>query len=186
MLDPGNDFLPPPISPSISSPSSSDLDTESTGSFFPDRSTSLGTLMGVSAFPPIIFSTPSHRRNAAPPENNPGKSKKRNTKAAVESLLRRRRSWWGRLCSDQELRPSKLGEFLEVERRFGDGAIFSVDGVGMEVGGYDQGINANGRVLFADGRVLPPETVAGEECSPAANGGGGLCRFSVSLPGICS
>ncbi|ERM94158.1 uncharacterized protein At3g17950 [Amborella trichopoda] len=39
------------ISPSISSPSSSDLDTESTLSFFEERSTSLGALMGVSVAP---------------------------------------------------------------------------------------------------------------------------------------
>ncbi|KAG8072279.1 hypothetical protein GUJ93_ZPchr0006g45021 [Zizania palustris] len=38
-----------PTSPSAeTSPSSSDVDTESTGSFFRDRSTTLGTLMGVS------------------------------------------------------------------------------------------------------------------------------------------
>lgn len=81
------------------------------------------------------------------------------------------------------MKPSKLGEFLEVERRFGD-AIFSVDGVGgVELGNYS-GEN-NGRVLFADGRVLPPATGGEERCSPAANCGGGLCRFSVSLPGIC-
>ncbi|MCO5594998.1 hypothetical protein L7F22_049035 [Adiantum nelumboides] len=40
--------------PSISSFSSSDLDTESTGSFFPERSTTLGTLIG-------IHSRPGHR-----------------------------------------------------------------------------------------------------------------------------
>ncbi|MCO5582223.1 hypothetical protein L7F22_036115 [Adiantum nelumboides] len=40
--------------PSISSSSSSDLDTESTGSFFPERSTTLGTLIG-------IHSRPGHR-----------------------------------------------------------------------------------------------------------------------------
>ncbi|KAL1827226.1 hypothetical protein ACET3Z_005638 [Daucus carota] len=97
--------------------------------------------MGVSAFRPIIFSTLSHWRNVALPENNPDKSKKINTKAAVKSLLRRRRSWWGRLCSDQWLRLSKLDKFLEVERRFSDGAIFSLDGMGMEVGGYNQGVN---------------------------------------------
>ncbi|CAA6664807.1 unnamed protein product [Spirodela intermedia] len=45
-----------PSSPTISSPSSSDLDTESTGSFFPDRSTTLGTLMGVS-----LIETPAAR-----------------------------------------------------------------------------------------------------------------------------
>lgn len=101
----------------------------------------------------------------------------------MENLLRRRRSWWGRLCSDQEIKPSKLGEFLEVERRFGDDAIFSVDGGGLEMGNYS-GEN-NGRVLFADGRVLPPE-MGREECSPAASCGGGLCRLSGSLPGICS
>lgn len=109
---------------------------------------------------------------------------KRGTRSGVEGLLRKRRGWWGRLCSDQEVKPSKLGEFLEVERRFGD-AIFSVDGVGgVELGNYS-GEN-NGRVLFADGRVLPPASGGEERCSPAANCGGGLCRFSVSLPGICS
>ncbi|KAK1405297.1 Signal recognition particle family protein [Heracleum sosnowskyi] len=175
MLDPAHDLYPPPTSPTISSPSSSDLDTESTGSFFPDRSTSLGTLMGVSSFPPIIFSTPSQPT----PIIHPLKSK--SNKTATRALLKRRRTWWGRLCSDQELKPSKLGEFLEVERRFGDGAIFSVDGVVGDYGG-----ESNGRVLFADGRVLPPMNGGGDECSPAANCGGGLCRFSVSLPGICS
>ncbi|WOH14319.1 hypothetical protein DCAR_0933838 [Daucus carota subsp. sativus] len=64
--------------PSISHPSFSDLNTESAASFFTDR-TSLDTLMGVSAFCPIIFSTPSHNRNAALPVNNPGKSKEINS-----------------------------------------------------------------------------------------------------------
>ncbi|KAG4978743.1 hypothetical protein JHK82_038027 [Glycine max] len=36
-------------SPSSSTDSSSDLDTESTGSFFPDQSITLGSLMGVSS-----------------------------------------------------------------------------------------------------------------------------------------
>lgn len=79
------------------------------------------------------------------------------------------------------MKPSKLGEFLEVERRFGDDAVFSVDGVGVEVGSYGGENN-----LFADGRVLPPANRGEEGCSPAGSGGGGLCRFSVSLPGICS
>lgn len=56
--------------------------------------------------------------------------------------------------------------------------------MGVEVGNY--GGENNGRVLFADGRVLPPATGGGDECSPPANCGGGSCRFSVSLPGICS
>ncbi|EEE65473.1 hypothetical protein OsJ_20864 [Oryza sativa Japonica Group] len=49
-MDLDADMIPSSPSADYSSPSSSDLDTESTGSFFPDRSTTLGTLMGVSAF----------------------------------------------------------------------------------------------------------------------------------------
>ncbi|CAA3033289.1 Hypothetical predicted protein [Olea europaea subsp. europaea] len=44
-MDPANDLLA--SSPTHSSISSSDLDTESTGSFFHDRSTTLGILMGI-------------------------------------------------------------------------------------------------------------------------------------------
>lgn len=80
------------------------------------------------------------------------------------------------------MKPSKLGEFLEVERRFGDGAVFEVDGVEN----IDLGNNNNGRLLFADGRVLPPAAEDEDSCTPAANVSSGLCRFSVSLPGICS
>lgn len=185
MLDPAHEFLPPPTSPSISSVSSSDLDTESTGSFFHDRSTTLGTLMGVTTCPPITFRAPSQRRDTTGiPAVGLRKAKKKNNKAAAaaEQLLRGRRRWWWRLCSDEELKPSKLGEFLEVERRFGDGAVFEVDGVEN----IDLGNNNNGRLLFADGRVLPPAAEDEDSCTPAANVSSGLCRFSVSLPGICS
>ncbi|KAM1441294.1 hypothetical protein ACFXTO_009422 [Malus domestica] len=54
-------------SSSVSSVSSSDLDTESTGSFFHDRSTTLGTLMGGS-FPAITFRASSqHHRDYRDP-----------------------------------------------------------------------------------------------------------------------
>ncbi|KAK3036992.1 hypothetical protein RJ639_029981 [Escallonia herrerae] len=180
MLDPANELLPPPPpSPSISSISSSDLDTVSTGSFFHDRSTTLGTLMGVN-FPAITFRAPSQHRDAAAVHagNNIGaggrRSKKGKRGAASAAEDRRRRRWWG-LCRDDDLKPSSLGEFLEVERRFGDGG-FAAE---LEAGGDAQ--PGNGRLLFADGRVLPPADAG--DGTPVA---GALCRFPASLTGICS
>lgn len=164
MLDPATNLLPPSSSPTTSSISSSDLDTESTGSFFHDRSTTLGTLMGVT------FRAPSLRRqpSAAQPSTVAGL-------VAVEE--RRRRRWW-LLCGDEEDDEARrtrasLGEFLEVERRFGDVAT-----IRRFEGGGTQGRSEG--VLFAEGRVLPP--VRAEE-SPET---GVLCRFPVSIIGICS
>ncbi|XP_038895169.1 uncharacterized protein At3g17950 [Benincasa hispida] len=184
MLNPANDLLPPPSSPTNSSISSSDLDTESTGSFFHDRSTSLGTLMGVS-FPAITFRVPSQNRDqhtaataAAGGGSRKSKKTKRKTSTAPALVADRKRRWW-RLCRDDGVKPASLGEFLEVERRFGDGAFYG-NAVDLEgVVATDQ--QRNGRSLFADGRVLPPAET--EDDTSAA---GALCRFSVSLTGICS
>ncbi|KAF2317512.1 hypothetical protein GH714_023934 [Hevea brasiliensis] len=194
MSDPTNDMLPPPSSPTSSSVSSSDLDTESTGSFFHDRSTTLGTLMGVTSTA-IAFRAPSQPRdtNSIPVAGagagsvvssstgaNRNNKKKKNKRAPVE-LLRRRR-WW-RLCSDGEAKPASLGEFLEVERRFGDGALYgdaAAELEGVMVAPPRDGVN--GRVLFADGRVLPPAGEIDDGTSTA----GILCRFPVSLTGICT
>ncbi|KAL3748976.1 hypothetical protein ACJRO7_010119 [Eucalyptus globulus] len=198
MQDPGNDMFPPPSSPTTSSLSSSDLDTESTGSFFHDRSTTLGTLMGVS-FPAIAFRNPSQHHEAHHPSasaaaaaapvaagglksKKPKKKKAANPAAAL--VAERRRRWW-RLCRDDGGKPASLGEFLEMERRFGDGAFY--DGAPRsELEGMADGSNQprNGRVLFADGRVLPPAVDVGDG-TPSADGGA-LCRFPVSLTGLCS
>ncbi|XP_059644055.1 uncharacterized protein At3g17950 [Cornus florida] len=183
MLDPANGLLPPPSSPTISSVSSSDLDSESTGSFFHDRSTTLGTLMGVS-FPAITFRDPSQHRQTnlisaavtADAVGGGGRRKSKNS-ALVAAAAERRRRWW-RLCRDDDgLKRSSLGEFLEVERRFGDGAFY---GVTAELEGVVEQPR-NGRLLFADGRVLPPAQP--EDGSSTA---GAHSRFSVSLTGICS
>ncbi|CAK8534269.1 unnamed protein product [Lathyrus sativus] len=189
MLDPANDLVPPPSSPSISSISSSDLDTESTGSFFHDRSTTLGTLMGVS-FPAIAFRVPSQHRQsysdagvcASGSIRNASNKKKKRT-AAASVAAERRRKWW-QLCRDSDARPASLGDFLEVERRFGDGAFYEtaaeLEGMVAEA---DHQQRNGGRVLFADGRVLPPAEDVGSRESPAES----LCnRFPVSLAGICS
>ncbi|XP_024982194.1 uncharacterized protein At3g17950-like [Cynara cardunculus var. scolymus] len=190
MLHPATEFLPPASSPTISSLSSSDFDTESTGSFFHDRSTSLGTLMGVTTF---TFRTPSQRRDGTPtitrrstPNNRnfvPRRRKKDQTTDLVAERRRkrvRRRNWWW-LCSGEASKPSSLGEFLEVERRFGVEALFDGDAL-MDVNLGDHHRN-NGRMLFADGRVLPPPHSPDDddEGTPVCS----LCRFHVLLAAIC-
>ncbi|KAI5568747.1 hypothetical protein POPTR_012G045700v4 [Populus trichocarpa] len=191
MLDPTNDILPPPSSPTNSSISSSDLDTESTGSFFHDRSTTLGTLMGVT-FPAITFRAPSQHRHPAAASStvtasanggNPRRNtKKRRNLAASSVAERRRRRWWS-LCRDGGgAKPASLGEFLEVERRFGDAAA-ELEGVMVAEQPRNGGVN--GRLLFADGRVLPPADVVDDGGSSSSTAGA-LWRFPVSLTGICS
>ena len=125
--------------------------------------------MGVT-FAAAAFRVPSQRRRETPAATIAAGASRRRTKAAAE----RRRRWWS-LCRDDDdedggggaARPSSLGEFLEVERRFGD------------FYGAEDTETDTGRVLFADGRVLPP---AVEASSPAAD----LCRFPVLITGICS
>ncbi|CAK7349568.1 unnamed protein product [Dovyalis caffra] len=193
MMDPTNDMLPPPSSPTNSSISSSDLDTESTGSFFHDRSTTLGTLMGVT-FPAITFRAPSQHRHPAAassittdPVNggNPRRNtKKRRNLAASAVAERRRRRWWS-LCRDGGgAKPASLGEFLEVERRFGDAAA-ELEGMMMAEQPRNGGVN--GRLLFAEGRVLPPADVVDDGGSSSSSStAGALWRFPVSFTGICS
>ncbi|GAV73424.1 hypothetical protein CFOL_v3_16910 [Cephalotus follicularis] len=175
MRDAANDLVPPTWSPSASS---SDLDTESTGSFFHDRSTTLGTLMGVS-FPAITLSQHQHSQNHASKPNGNNNNKNRNpTSSSVDD--RRLRRWW-RLCRDAGPKPASLGEFLEVERRFGDCAFYG-GGVAAEPDGVmvSRQQPRDGR-LFSNGRVLPPADVD-EGTSTAVL----LCRFPVSLTRICS
>lgn len=111
----------------------------------------------------------------------------------------RRRKWW-RFCRDDDddagihratgdSKRSSLGEYLEVERRVGDEAVYNSAEAELEgavVARYqDQQSVMGERALFADGRVLPPasvEAVTGEG-TPVASA---LCRFPVSLTGICS
>lgn len=165
---------------------------QSTGSFFHDRSTTLGTLMGVS-FPAITFRAPSQQRRESEPTiggSTGSKPKKRRALTAAfgaERLGRRRRKWW-QLCRDGDAKPASLGEFLEVERRFGDGAFY---GAAAELEGvmgtpHDEHQEArNGRMLFADGRVLPPPPPSADD-DEGTSTAGALCRFPVSLTGICS
>ncbi|KAL5814514.1 hypothetical protein ACOSQ4_025155 [Xanthoceras sorbifolium] len=97
-------------SPTSSTDSSSDLDTESTGSFFHDRSITLGSLIGVSS----IFKLSKRSIRGRKPEAV--KEKKSN---------KRSRTWLFSLCSRDRTdaenvnnnNPPSLGHFLAVERR---------------------------------------------------------------------
>ncbi|XP_010506189.1 PREDICTED: uncharacterized protein At3g17950 isoform X1 [Camelina sativa] len=207
MQDPRNHV---PSSPTISSVSSSDLDTESTGSFFHDRSITLGTLIGFSftATMPMPFRASSHRhvspsvaisRASSSNARRLHQRKRPPSSNSAEPERHRRRKWW-RFCRDDDddagihrgtgdSKRSSLGEYLEVERRFGDEAVYNAaEAAELEgaVARYqDQQPVMGERALFADGRVLPPasaEMVTGEG-TPVATA---LCRFPVSLTGICS
>ncbi|XP_066372304.1 uncharacterized protein At3g17950-like [Miscanthus floridulus] len=200
-----------PTSPSAdSSPSSSDLDTESTGSFFPDRSTTLGTLMGVSAF--------GERRAARAPavagedtaegaqRASPDREEARRGVGVWRRRRRRRRrhgrgssslggSWW-RLCRDHGDGggpPTSLGEILDMERQLA-GANFLCDDGGTGASGRETAVAAT--ALFEDGRVRPPQQPAAEERGRwrllrASEGSSStttssLARLPVLLTGICS
>ncbi|KAG5233892.1 Signal recognition particle family protein [Salix suchowensis] len=141
--------------------------------------------MGVT-FPAITFRAPSqHRLPAAAASANGGEprrsAKKRRNLTASAVAERRRRRWWS-LCRDGGgAKPASLGEFLEVERRFGDAAA-ELEGEMVAEQPGNGGVN--GRLLFADGRVLPPADDAGDGVNII--NGWCLWRFPVSLTGICS
>ncbi|XP_057470611.1 uncharacterized protein LOC130759495 [Actinidia eriantha] len=95
------------LTASSSTQSSSDLDTESTGSFFRDKSITLGTLMGVSS----ILELSRRSMRLRPPET------------LREKKSYKSKPWLFSLCSklstdavSMSNTPS-LGHFLEAERR---------------------------------------------------------------------
>ncbi|XP_040381235.1 uncharacterized protein At3g17950-like [Oryza brachyantha] len=214
-MDLDADMIPSSPSADYSSPSSSDLDTESTGSFFPDRSTTLGTLMGVSAFgggQRRAARTPAGAEReraplaAQPPPEEEEEEGRRASRWRRRRSRRQRRgrslggSWW-RLCRDDAGGPpTSLGEFLDMERQLA-GADFLCDGV---TSGADRETAAAASVqataLFEDGRVRPPQPQpppAAEERgrwrlqraaegSSSASASSSLARLPVLLTGICS
>ncbi|KAK3128885.1 hypothetical protein QOZ80_6BG0467750 [Eleusine coracana subsp. coracana] len=198
-----------PTSPSAdSSPSSSDLDTESTGSFFPDRSTTLGTLMGVSAFggqrralgATAVAAAAGEEGDRAQRASSGEEEEERAGRRGVWRRTRRRRrrrgslggSWW-RLCRDDGGVgvPTSLGEFLDMERQLA-GADFLCDGA---AGGSGRDPVAAASLFEADGRVRPPQQqqqpAAAEERGRwrllrAHERSSSLARLPVLLTGICS
>ncbi|KAL9235298.1 hypothetical protein vseg_010069 [Gypsophila vaccaria] len=141
-------------SPTSSTDFSSDLDTESTGSFFHDRSITLGSLIGVSSF--LEFSRRSIRGRRSEPlqVKKPCKT----------------RPWIFSLCAKDSIdvknttntTPS-LGQFLAVERRAsnneqnrrvnGSPQAFVPDEISLA-----QPI-AESNSLFVNGLVAPPQSI---------------------------
>lgn len=149
---------------------------QSTGSFFHDRSTTLGTLMGVTVQAITFRATSQHRQQENPASAVSGGRRNKKPKTSRAAAARQRRRWW-RLCRDEcDSRRASLGEYLEVERRFGDGG----GGPAAEIEeGLVQELPRNGRALFADGRVLPPADVVEASPSPSPAAAAGFCRFSA-------
>ncbi|XP_076916231.1 uncharacterized protein At3g17950-like [Bidens hawaiensis] len=149
-------------SPSSSSHSStSDLDTESTGSFFHDRSITLGNLMGVSSI--VELSRRSLRRGKMLSETLSLEPK---TKTNLKS-----KPWCFGFCfclchrdNDDIINVSMnnivpLGHFLEVERRAAQDHrrgqhspfVYGADELALA-----QPFRDSSNSLFVDGRIMPP------------------------------
>jgi hypothetical protein len=150
--------------------------------------------MGVSAF------GGGQRRSTRAP---PGEVSERPTRAAPEEgegrragrwrRRRRRRggSWW-RLCRDDTGGPpTRLGEFLDMERQLaGSDFLCGSGGGGQEV---PEVASVAATALFEDGRVRPPQQRAAPPDERArwrlqrpAEGSSSLARLPVLLTGICS
>lgn len=146
--------------------SSSDLDTESTGSFFHDRSITLGSLIGASSI--LDLSTRSVRAAAA--QTKPAEpSKKTGNKSRTWMIFS--------LCSKEDStdvtdyssnrngNPPSLGHFLAVERRAASSNHYHrrshnhvyVPAEEISSAQYLDGSNS----LFVDGRIAPPRVSTG-------------------------
>jgi hypothetical protein len=153
---------------------------QSTGSFFHDKSITLGSLIGVSTI--LEFS----RRSIRGRKTEPLKEKKQSSSKS--------RIWFFSLClrdnsTDDAKRvknPSSLGQFLAVERRAADDyrrnyqnpAITGPD----EVLGLAQPF-AEPNSLFVDGRIAPPQTGSDME---RRKDGGVEHGNGVGVPLLCS
>lgn len=137
---------------SSSSDSSSDLDTESTASFFHDKSITLGSLIGITSI--LEFSRRSTRRRTIV------ETKIRDNKKSINS--NKSRTWLFSLCSklstdavsmnNINCAPS-LGHFLEAERK----AAATNNSYGLDdFNQLSDHSNVNNNSLFIGGQIAPP------------------------------
>ncbi|PAN08133.1 hypothetical protein PAHAL_1G390300 [Panicum hallii] len=194
-MDGDGDMIP--SSPSVeTSPSSSDVATESTGSFFRDRSTTLGTLMGVS----LADDEPGQAQDHQPGRDAGDRTGTPRAPAHEEEGWRWRRRWrrrrwrsagggWWRLCRDDARAPTSLGHFLDMERQLTGAGLLCGDGAGERDAAAASPVSEN------DGRVRPLAAggAAGEESGgwklrrPAqSTSSSSLARLPVLLTAICS
>lgn len=144
------------VSPSFSSHSSSDLDTESTGSFFYDKSITLGSLMGLKSDVGVSPRVVVHAQELTSREPEAPRSRQ-NTRS------KKSKSWW-RLCRDSDdcdchrnINPS-LEQFLEEERRT-TGSNREGMYINILYDEFTAGHDFTARnLLFSEGRILPPHS----------------------------
>ncbi|KAF6171913.1 hypothetical protein GIB67_011810 [Kingdonia uniflora] len=138
-------------SPSSSTNSSSDLDTESTGSFFHDRSITLGNLIGVSSFLELSGRSGRGRRSDSLRHKKSYKSK----------------TWLFSLCSktscytvsEKNTPRESFGHFLEVERRAVNGYQRNQSPFIYEPGDFSEAHPVSEpNSLFVNGHVTPPQS----------------------------
>ncbi|XP_042475039.1 uncharacterized protein At3g17950-like [Macadamia integrifolia] len=136
---------------SSSTDSSSDLDTESTGSFFHDKSVTLGSLIGVSNILELSERSGEGRRAEA----------LRNKKSC------RSKTWFFSLCSRADDSssdsvnnpPPSLGHFLEAERRATNDHRRNQSPIIYEADEFSRARNASEPTsLFVDGLLAPPQS----------------------------
>ncbi|XP_045805714.1 uncharacterized protein At3g17950-like [Trifolium pratense] len=145
-------------SPTSSTNSSSDLDTESTGSFFLDKSTTLGSLMGVNG------SVELSRKSIREAKSEIFKTKKDQNKyfnfsSCLFCLCSRNKD---HELDNQKNNPPSLGQFLAIERRTTNGInrrnhqsnhVFCPDDELIETN------NAVSNSLFVNGTIAPPLSI---------------------------
>ncbi|KAI3876290.1 hypothetical protein MKX03_001537 [Papaver bracteatum] len=120
------------FSPSTSTVFSSDVDTESTGSFFPDKSMTLGSLMGVSSITDLSGRSLTGRRSLM--------ESFRSVKDNNKKMKSHKRYWlFSLLCAKHiaadidhnnktvQNNTQSLAHFLEVERKLANSSLF-IDG----------------------------------------------------------
>ncbi|KAG8376887.1 hypothetical protein BUALT_Bualt09G0110800 [Buddleja alternifolia] len=140
-----NTLLTP--SPISSSHSSSDLDTESTGSFFHDKSITLGSLIGISNI--LELSRRSTRGGITEPVRN-----KKNYKT---------KTWFLSLCSRLSTdavsinNAPSLGHFLEAERRAATTCRRNPVSPTGAYGPDDFSHVLDPNSLFVEGHIAPPQ-----------------------------
>ncbi|MFQ6638787.1 hypothetical protein Gotur_014885, partial [Gossypium turneri] len=140
-------------SPTSSADSSSDLDTQSTGSFFHDKSVTLGSLIGVSSILELSKRSVKGRKTEAPREKRSNNNNR--SKVGLFSLCLRDST------DAEDVDAPSLGHFLTVERRAA-GEYRRNHSPTTTVYGPDELAlaqpNSESNTLFVNGCVAPPQT----------------------------
>ncbi|KAL8235131.1 hypothetical protein R6Q59_021231 [Mikania micrantha] len=146
-------------SPTLTSVSSSDLDTQSTGSFFHDKSITLGNLLGVSSIVQLSRRSLGSRRRVVTETITLGHNRRSNPKS---------KTWCFKFCLcprdniDVDIARNNtvpLGRFLEVERRAAHEHRRDQHGpmiYGPDELALSQPFGELPNSLFVDGRIAPP------------------------------